>query len=153
MVQGRDGRPMKRLKDGRTVVRALESGAGEGEEVGEEGETERLARRRGDRFVGHKLGLRGGDGDGDKPMKAASSNSKSARNDDDPLGLGDPAFLPGGQFAHLANLTGKANRRKKTRSSGSKKVVTKSQQRGAATRSALPFSSARPAMAFARASK
>ncbi|PWN25059.1 hypothetical protein BDZ90DRAFT_76271 [Jaminaea rosea] len=141
--KGRDGRPMRRLKDGRTVVRAL---AGQKED--EDDETDKLARRRGERFIGEKLGLRGAAG-GETTTTAGKARAEK-RDEDDPLGLGDPAFLPGGEFAHLVGLTGKGKKRTRSSTSSCKarRGVSKSEQRQSAARGTLPFSSARPAISF-----
>lgn len=132
---------MRRLRDGRTVVRAL---AGQKED--EDDETDKLARRRGERFMGEKLGLRGAAGGETTAGKARAEK----RDEDDPLGLGDPAFLPGGEFAHLVGLTGKGKKRTRssTTSRKARRGASKSEQRQSAARGTLPFSSARPAISF-----
>lgn len=149
VVFGRDGLSMRRLQDGRTIVRSLRPSATvdavtkderaehsdkkplvqrDDTELflkreqwlrqqhqrrhsgGFDDAAERLATRKSSSFINRKLGLAGqcGEADTGSIVKA----QKRIRNEDDPLGLGDPAFLPGGEFAHLAGLTGKGKRHK-----------------------------------------
>lgn len=186
VVKGRDGLPMRRLGDGRTVVRSLDQPGRRGgglvdEEASEvqdlpkelylpassarggaaEGDlTNALAAQKSKRFLKRKLGT------GVSPLTPTSSSSsatstasskkkkKKASSADDPLGLEDPAFLPGGEFAHLGNLTGK----KKRRGGGSgganavKKPVSKSDLRGNALRG-LPGRMGGAAMVFNRSAR
>ncbi|CAO1622710.1 unnamed protein product [Parajaminaea phylloscopi] len=180
VVLGRDGMPMKRVQDGRTVVRSLASSsqpssakstgsaitdgadqliqresalrqAAEKSSARGVDEADRLSTSKSNSFVKRKLGLKGQRA---APTAASQGGKKKARSndDDDPLGLGDPAFLPGGEFAHLANLTGKGKKRKRGAGPGARNnAKDKSAFRDDALRtSALPRGSQRPALAFAR---
>ncbi|PWN19229.1 hypothetical protein BCV69DRAFT_48069 [Microstroma glucosiphilum] len=189
VVKGRDGLPMRRLGDGRTVVRSLDpagrragAGAGAHHEAAakglqelpkelylpissarggaEEGDlTNALAAQKSKRFLKRKLGT------GSSPLTPTSSSSsattlekqkKAATSADDPLGLEDPAFLPGGEFAHLASLTGKKKKRGRGGSGGGggavKKPASKSDLRGDAVRG-LPGRMGGAAMVFNRSAR
>lgn len=189
IVRGRDGQEMKRLKDGRTVVRSLASYQDErpivkseqmvgGDEIAPEvirlplreaiegqDQGERLASKKSSRYLQRKLGKTGSsslnpqnDDSRSNGKRKASSNYKS---EDDPLGLNDPAFMPGGEFAHLKGLTGKKSRRGKGDESGEdggssrsrKRKLTKKDLRGDALRTSVGSKkrSGGPALAFARA--
>lgn len=162
VVVGRDGRPMKRFKDGRTVVRALQGkGAAAVSDDAEVDDVDRLAAKRAERFRKRKLGLSGGAGGQAAAAGAALGGDKKAAaktgdDDDDPLGLNDPAFQPGGEFAHLANLTGRKKRRRGGAGSGAagaeKKQPGKQAQRGGGS-AGVPKRSAQsgmPAFGFRR---
>lgn len=114
---------MRRMGDGRTVVRSLSASGGHDRVQPaptlstEEDAADRLAEKRSARFLKRKLGrgVPGGGPGGEEDAANANGKKKdgaAARSEDDPLGLGDPAFLPGGEFAHLAGLTGKKKRRR-----------------------------------------
>lgn len=126
IVRGNDGRPMKRLDDGRTVVRALSTRKTTFDDEDDEGnsalkagpveqapELEALdplqakpnAHARA--FLKRKLLARGGvQGSGARGGGAAAAKSTSAskaeqpaKTYDDPLGLEDPFLMKGGQYA------------------------------------------------------
>lgn len=80
----------------------------------------------------------------DKPSRSKTNRTRS--DDDDPLGLQDPAFLPGGDLYHL---TGKQKRRPRSTASRADLVL---RDRGAGGRVAMPLSRASmgPATVFAR---
>jgi hypothetical protein len=109
VVRGRDGEPMKRLKDGRTVVRALVPLESEAASDGEErlaaptsGPTARPdAKARA--FLKRRLGMAA-------KAEAPAQKKKPKKTTDDPLGLEDPAFMPGGEFYKGKSLTGKRAR-------------------------------------------
>ena len=79
----------------------------------------------------------------DKPSRPKTSRTTSV---DDPLGLQDPALLPGGELYHL---TGQHKRRARSRST---RAVRTLRDRGAGGRVAVPLSRASmgPAAVFAR---
>ncbi|CAO1627807.1 unnamed protein product [Jaminaea pallidilutea] len=172
IVRGRDGQSMRRLKDGRTIVRSLDTGAVQPQVAGSTAsdqlpevrlphqstshldDTDRLASKRSARFKKRSLGFGGSDQDAGGIDSAANSQEKKQKKAaaDDPLNLEDPAFLPGGQFYHLVGLTGKGKKRGGGRRS-KQGVKSKSELRGDALRtSALPHSANRPNLAFARSS-
>ncbi|CAO1638973.1 unnamed protein product [Sympodiomycopsis kandeliae] len=143
IVTGRDGHPMKRLKDGRgTIVRSLSSNANQEDTVDD---LDRLASKRSEAYKKRKLGLH-------PQSQPTQSLSSSTRTEDDPLGLGDPAFLPGGEFAHLAELQGKRKRnRNRNSSSNDNKVAGKAGQRSNSNAVVMPkrsVQSGMPAMRF-----
>jgi hypothetical protein len=105
MAKGQDGQPMKRLKDGKTIVRVLEKDQREAKGGMEEtlappppiAPSQVLPNAKIRAFKKQRLGLKGtANGTKDKV-----STPKSLRTEEDPLGLEDPAFLKGGEFAGL----------------------------------------------------
>ncbi|SJX61744.1 uncharacterized protein SRS1_12728 [Sporisorium reilianum f. sp. reilianum] len=119
VVKGRDGLPMKLAQDG-TVLRALNeptqsthktSFDDQDEDQPEEPLDEMARPTPLDRSVSlpsaktrafrkrtlAKTGLP------KAKVSAKGSKPKAKKNEDDPLGLNDPAFLPGGEFYHLMN--------------------------------------------------
>jgi hypothetical protein len=107
IAKGYDGQPMKRLKDGRTVVRVLQKdtmdvASVEGRERIEEtlqapsalDPTEVLPNAKIRGFRKQKLGLR----DEGKQVKTTATAKRISRSEEDPLGLEDPAFMKGGEL-------------------------------------------------------
>jgi hypothetical protein len=107
VAKGHDGQPMKRLKDGRTIVRVLQRDtrkqpASERTAIIEEtleppsaldpSEVLPNAKIRG--FRKQKLGLR-------EEIQKSNAAKKMSRIEEDPLGLEDPAFMKGGEFEGL----------------------------------------------------
>lgn len=150
IVRGRDGQSMRRLKDGRTIVRSLDAGAVQPQVAGSTAsdqlpevrlphqstshldDTDRLASKRSARFKKRSLGFGGSDQDLGSVDSAANLQEKKKKKKaaaDDPLNLEDPAFLPGGQFYHLVGLTGKGKKRGGGRRS-KQGVKSKSELRG-----------------------
>lgn len=120
LARGRDGRPITRVRGERTVIRALEDdddapavADGALEHVPLD-RARALPSSRARAFKKQKLGLRARDVRA-SALEAPKAGTKSARReearaeDDDPLGLADPAFLPGGEFAQ----TGRSRRRRR----------------------------------------
>lgn len=120
VVQGRDGMPMRRLKDGRTIVRALESTPSSTVSAPASAGAEQfvepalpyvpldpslsLPNKRARAFKKRRLQLqRSTSSSGTSSSSSSSSANKKAKaatkNWDDPLGLADPEFMPGGKFA------------------------------------------------------
>ena len=117
VVRGRDGLPMKLAEDG-TVLRALNAPSShkisfddQDEERPEEplddvtrptplDPSVSLPNARVRAFKKRTLAKKGL-----SRVSAShkSSNAKTKKDEDDPLGLNDPAFLPGGEFYHLLN--------------------------------------------------
>lgn len=134
VVKGRDGMPMKRTADG-TVLRALNtsSKASANHKTSfddDEAEPEEpldsvlrpapldpsvsLPNAKARAFKKRTLAKKG------TTKATASSRGSSAKpkkSEDDPLGLNDPAFLPGGEFYHLVNKGDKAKGAKQSRQS------------------------------------
>ncbi|CAD6928421.1 unnamed protein product [Tilletia controversa] len=122
LVKGRDGLPMKRLDDGRTVVRSLQQKAkrpsiSRSDEPDEDAETletpdTNLAgpNAKARAFTKKRLGLRAADialasGAAGSKDKKKEKKTKPERTEDDPLGLEDPLFM---------NLDSKKNKREST---------------------------------------
>lgn len=127
IVKGRDGQPMVRLDDGRTTVRVLDkpkvarfdeddqrntSAAVEPvlERPAEFDASQSLPTAKARKYKKRKLGLTGTqDSAGSAPQALRSKPGKGIkrgkkadkRSDEDPLGLQDPAFMQGGEMAHL----------------------------------------------------
>ncbi|UZJ55368.1 hypothetical protein CBS101457_004688 [Exobasidium rhododendri] len=132
MVKGRDGQPMKRLKDGQTIVRVLGKQPSVVNESTQE-ETlplplslepfQALPNAKIRAFRKQKLGLRQ---NGSRAKKAVVT--KSMRTQEDPLGLQDPAFMKGGELEGLGLPTKrKRSARKSTiETAGSRKKFTPS---------------------------
>lgn len=157
IVTGRDGLPMKRLKDGRTILRALSDsgpGSSRGQAAPREDLVDKVARTKAEKYRSRKLGLDlSGRSKGDTAPSKGASKSKPATTEDDPLGLNDPAFLPGGEFAHLANMTGAKKRKRKNKSSGGQTNIKNDKRTQRVSTSALPKKSAQsgmPAFGFRR---
>lgn len=93
-----------------------------------------------------KLALRAKDVRASTIVKPSRPKTTRAQSVDDPLGLQDPAFLPGGELYHL---TGKQKRQRRSRTSRADLVL---RDRGAGGRIAMPLSRASmgPAAVFAR---
>jgi len=123
VVKGRDGLPMKRTEDG-TVLRALNaSSANHKTRFDEEDAAEpntpldelvrpdpldptiSLPNAKARAFKKRSLAKKGAS---KSPAAKGSGASKTQKSQDDPLGLNDPAFLPGGEFFHLINKGDKA---------------------------------------------
>lgn len=122
VVKGRDGLPMKRADDG-TVLRALNTSKRSHKtsfDDEEEAQPEKplddmirptpldpsasLPNSKARAFKKRALIKKAA-----ASKTAASKDSgKNKKDQDDPLGLDDPAFLPGGEFYHLVNKGGKA---------------------------------------------
>ncbi|KAL9934927.1 hypothetical protein V8E36_006003 [Tilletia maclaganii] len=163
LVRGRDGLPMKRLKDGRTIVRSLQDGSrssggsARAAAADEDAKAPELpdaflsvpnAKSRS--FTKKVLGLRASDiaaaaGLGSKVKKQdKEKDKKPVRTEDDPLGLEDPLFmnLGGGKKGSTkrpSTLTGRAARGGERGSAGSS--GSKSSGRGeGGRRSASPSS-------------
>ncbi|KAK0550438.1 putative cation-transporting ATPase 1 [Tilletia horrida] len=121
LVKGRDGQPMKRLPDGRTVVRAIRTtltpstsskAADEDSEPIEQPDVN-LSRpnAKARAFTKKALGFRPSDvadskKDNKKDKKDKDKPKKPVRTEDDPLGLEDPLFM---------NLDGKGKKGKTTK--------------------------------------
>ncbi|CAD6885764.1 unnamed protein product [Tilletia laevis] len=122
LVKGRDCLPMKRLDDGRTVVRSLQQKAkrpsiSRSDEPDEDAETletpdTNLAgpNAKARAFTKKRLGLRAADialasGAAGSKDKKKEKKTKPERTEDDPLGLEDPLFM---------NLDSKKNKREST---------------------------------------
>ncbi|SPC66912.1 uncharacterized protein UHOD_02463 [Ustilago sp. UG-2017b] len=126
VVKGRDGLPMKRAEDG-TILRALttsnrpsarssshktsfddEDGEQPDEPLDEVVRPTQLDRSaslpnaKARAFLKRALERKKGGFKSATSAKGASA-AKKQKNQDDPLGLNDPAFLPGGEFYHLVN--------------------------------------------------
>lgn len=109
IVQGRDGRPMRRLNDGQTVVRVLESSKARIDDEKKEESTKEetllaptllpaaqaLPSAKASKFKRQKLGLK------EKSDNHTDKAKKTIKSAEDPLGLQDPAFMQGGEFEHL----------------------------------------------------
>lgn len=109
LAKGRDGQPMKRLKDGRTTVRVLpkpirfddiddeKEGKTRIEEVISQpilmDPTEILPNAKVRAFKKRKLGLKEA-----SPRLSKATSGKPIRTEDDPLGLEDPSFMKGGEY-------------------------------------------------------
>ena len=119
IARGRDGLPITRMDHGRTLVRTL--GDERAERGGADAPLEYVpldaralpdAKARG--FKKRKLALRPADQRA-SALAAAPAKRRAKKpepNPDDPLGLEDPAFMPGGEFA----LTGAPKSRRRRRS-------------------------------------
>lgn len=120
VVKGRDGMPMKRAPDG-TVLRALNTSSSKHKTTFDDEDAEEpqepletlvrpepldpsvsLPNAKARAFKKSRLTHKRS-----KVSKAAAP-AKKRKNEDDPLGLNDPAFLPGGEFYHLVNKGDKA---------------------------------------------
>lgn len=122
VVKGRDGMPMKMTSDG-TVLRALNTSNSHKTSFDDQEEAEKdepldtftkptpldpsvsLPNAKARAFKKQKLAKKG---TSKASASAKGSSAKAKKNDDDPLGLNDPAFLPGGEFYHLMNKGDKA---------------------------------------------
>lgn len=104
LVKGRDGQPMKKLKDGRTIVRVLPKPTQKMDlQVENQAREETLLRpsvldpsevlpnAKIRAFRKHKLGLK-------ERKSEASSKPNKSNFEEDPLGLEDPAFMKGGEL-------------------------------------------------------
>ncbi|SPO23154.1 uncharacterized protein UTRI_01832 [Ustilago trichophora] len=121
VVKGRDGLPMKKAEDG-TVLRALNTSSKSRKTSFDDGEQEQpdepldsiirptpldpsasLPSAKVRAFKKRTLAKKG------VPTKTAPAKgpAKSKKSEDDPLGLNDPAFMPGGEFYHLLNKSDK----------------------------------------------
>lgn len=67
---------------------------------------------------------------GQSKAQVASASKASQKSEDDPLGLNDPAFLPGGEFYHLVNK----KRPGRAKTAGVPGTVAKQGFRGGGTR-------------------
>ncbi|WFC94532.1 hypothetical protein MBRA1_001162 [Malassezia brasiliensis] len=152
-ARGRDGQPMVRVANEATLVRAL-APEREVDVVDAALEHEPLdpsralpsARERA--YRKRKLGLRANDvrASAIDAVKRAPAKQKKprAKDPDDPLGLNDPAFQEGGEFAHLAR-----SHRKRARSRAPTPAAAS--VRGAGGRVAAPYAARLgPALQFAR---
>ncbi|KAE8220877.1 hypothetical protein CF319_g5661 [Tilletia indica] len=159
LVQGRDGLPMKRLGDGRTVVRSLQqkskrpssshsNGFDEDAETPEAPESNLAGPNAKARaFTKKVLGLRASDitaamGGGSKDKKKEKEKkTKPERTEDDPLGLEDPMFmnLDGKKKKRDSTLTGRRSRGEERGASGSSSA-SRSGQRGEGGRQAAKAS-------------
>lgn len=138
VVKGRDGLPMKRAEDG-TILRALTTSNkpsarssshktsfdDEDEEQPDEPLDEVVRPTQLDRsaslpnakaraFLKRNL-ERKRTGSRTAASAKGADAAKKQKNEDDPLGLNDPAFLPGGEFYHLVNKGDKARAAKQNR--------------------------------------
>lgn len=152
-ARGRDGQPMVRVAHEATLVRAL-APEREVDVVDAALEHEPLdpsralpsARERA--YRKRKLGLRANDvrASAIDAVKRAPPTQKKphAKDPDDPLGLNDPAFQEGGEFAHLA-------RPKRKRTHARTPTPAATAVRGAGGRVAAPHAARLgPALQFAR---
>lgn len=116
VILGRDGLPMKRIEDG-TIIRALDSTAGRKKtdfDAADESDspldaivrptlldpTISLPNAKARAYKKRHLEKKGL---GQSKVQTATASKASQKSDDDPLGLNDPAFLPGGEYYHLVN--------------------------------------------------
>lgn len=124
VVKGRDGLPMKRGEDG-TVLRALTTSNKRKTSFDDDHTAElqapldqvvrpalldpsaSLPNAKARAFKKRSL-LRKKSAFPSSASSKTTGSSKSKKSEDDPLGLNDPAFLPGGEFYHLMNKGGKA---------------------------------------------
>lgn len=147
-ARGRDGQPMMRVRGEPVLVRALApsdevdvADAPLTHEALDPARALPTARERG--YRKRKLGLRADDVRAtaiDAPRRAPRARKPKARDADDPLGLEDPAFAEGGEYAHLA-------RPKRTRTRAARAAPA----RGAGGRVAAPHAARLgPALHFAR---
>jgi hypothetical protein len=107
MVKGRDGQPMKRLKDGQTTIRVLQAHKPARVEASTTEEilprpaliepSQVLPNAKIRAFRKQKLGLK----QKATEVEHASTQAKSLRSEEDPLGLQDPAFMKGGELEGL----------------------------------------------------
>lgn len=152
-ARGRDGQPMVRVANEATLVRALVPER-EVDVVDAALEHEPLdpsralpsARERA--YRKRKLGLRANDvrASAIDTVKRVPATQKKprAKDPDDPLGLNDPAFQEGGEFAHLA-------RRNRRRTHARTPTPAATSVRGAGGRVAAPHAARLgPALQFAR---
>ncbi len=124
VVKGNDGLPMKRTQDG-TVLRALSSTGSSNHKTNfddDEDEPEEpldviVRPTRLDRTTSlpnakarafRKRSMAKRSTASKTNASAKNAGGKKAKDEDDPLGLNDPAFLPGGEFYHLVNKGDKA---------------------------------------------
>lgn len=129
VVKGRDGMPMKMASDG-TVLRALSTSSNHKTSFDDLDESQpdepldeltrptkldptvSLPNAKARAFKKRTLAKKG-------VAKASASkngsNANTKKNQDDPLGLNDPAFLPGGEFYHLMNKGNKSKGAKQGR--------------------------------------
>lgn len=118
VVLGRDGLPMKRAEDG-TILRALDSAPGRKKTNFDAPDAEEpdapldavvrptpldptisLPNAKARAYKKRHLEKKGM---GQSKAQTATASKASQKSEDDPLGLNDPAFLPGGEYYHLVN--------------------------------------------------
>ncbi|EST07622.1 hypothetical protein PSEUBRA_002712 [Kalmanozyma brasiliensis GHG001] len=127
VVKGRDGMPMKRTSDG-TVLRALNTSTSHKTSFDDQDENSpeepldtvarpdpldpsvSLPNAKARAFKKRTLAKKG-----TVKTTTKGNGAKTKKNEDDPLGLNDPAFLPGGEFYHLVNKGDKAKGGKQAR--------------------------------------
>ncbi|ETS62883.1 hypothetical protein PaG_02643 [Moesziomyces aphidis] len=168
VVRGNDGLPMKRTQDG-TVLRALSSTGSsnhkttfdDDEDEPEEpldvivrperlDRTTSLPNAKARAFRKRSMAKRSSASKTNASAKNAAG--KKAKDEDDPLGLNDPAFLPGGEFYHLVN---KGDKAKSTKQDGKAAPAARQAFRGGGVRKdAVAVLRARsrggPSLGFAR---
>ncbi|PKI85118.1 hypothetical protein MVES_001210 [Malassezia vespertilionis] len=118
---GVDGQPLVRINSGKTIVRALGIAA-EHDVADAPLEHTALDPRRAlpnakqRSFKKRKLGLRASDirptALDVQPRVLQKRAARKRDHDDDPLGLHDPAFMPGGEYAHLTGRSKRGERPK-----------------------------------------
>lgn len=147
MARGRDGQPMMRVHGEQTLVRAL-APEHDIDVVDtplehtplDPGRALPTARERA--YRKRKLGLRASDVGATAIDGGKKRAEKPAKDASDPLGMNDPAFLPGGEFAHLA---------RRTRSKRPRAFAASTGTRGAGGRVQAPHAARMgPAQNFAR---
>lgn len=125
MARGRDGQPMMRVQGEQTLVRALSpehdidvvDTALEHTPL-DPGRALPTARERA--YRKRKLGLRASDVRATAIDGGKKRAEKPAKDASDPLGMNDPAFMPGGEFAHPARRTRSKRPRASSTSAGAR---------------------------------
>ena len=158
LARGWDGRPMTRVPGERVIVRALDPADEVADEVDDApwqhtplDPHRSLPSARMRAYKKQKLGLRAKDvrtSTLEKSPRRKRRSKAPLQDEDDPLGLQDPAFLPGGEFA----LTGKKRRTASTTAPTSQgRTALAMRDRGAGGRVPVPTSRTMgPAAVFAR---
>lgn len=129
VVRGRDGMPMKMTSEG-TVLRALNTSSNHRSSFEDPQDTQieepldelkkptpldpslSLPNAKARAFKKRTLSKKGAS---KASTSTKGSNAKPQKNEDDPLGLNDPAFMPGGEFYHLMNKSAKSKSEKSGR--------------------------------------
>ncbi|SPO24839.1 uncharacterized protein UTRI_01832_B [Ustilago trichophora] len=168
VVKGRDGLPMKKAEDG-TVLRALNTSSKSHKTSFDDDDQQQpnepldsvirptpldpsasLPSAKVRAFKKRTLVKKGA------PTKTAPAKgpAKSKKSEDDPLGLNDPAFMPGGEFYHLLNKSDKRVKDPKQRDKGTPASARQAFRGGGVRKDAVSVLRARsrggPSLGFAR---